>query len=316
MSAQRQSAARRGRVIIGVVTAVVLGAVFFTAFTTVTRMSADGADGKERMAYFADWNTANRGYTIKDFEESGAAARLTRMLWAFGDVNKDGRCHISPDADQPWEIYQRRYKAEDSVDGEADTYEQPLAGSLNQLRKLQKDHPELDVSISLGGWNLSKHMSTAARTEESREEFVSSCIDLWIRGDLPELNDEPQGGEGVAAGIFDGIDLDWEWPGGSGHPDNVEHPDDKRNFTLLVQEFRRQLDELGRETGEEYALSVSMANAPEIIEASYEPEIFEHIDFATVQGYDFTGPWSETTDHHSQTYPPSGHEDDPSGDRA
>ena len=31
----------------------------------------------ERIAYFADWNTANRGYTIKDVDESGAAALLT-----------------------------------------------------------------------------------------------------------------------------------------------------------------------------------------------------------------------------------------------
>ncbi|WP_420160664.1 glycoside hydrolase family 18 protein [Nocardiopsis sp. CNT-189] len=316
MSAQRQSAARRGRTIIGVVTAVALGAVFFTAFTTVARMGAGGGDGRERIAYFADWNTANRGYTVKDVRDSGAAARLTRVLWAFGDVDEEGRCFISPDADQPWEIYQRRYKAEASVDGEADTYEQPLAGSLNQMRKLQQEYPELSVSISLGGWNLSKHMSTAARTEESRREFASSCIDLWIRGNLPKLNDEPQGGEGAAAGIFDGIDLDWEWPGGSGHPDNVEHPDDKRNFTLLVQEFRRQLDALGEETGEEYSLSVSMANVPEIIEASYEPEIFDDVDFATVQGYDFTGPWSETTDHHSQLYSVEGHEGDLSGDRA
>ncbi|WP_020380467.1 glycoside hydrolase family 18 protein [Nocardiopsis chromatogenes] len=320
MSAQRQTAPRKGRVLIGVVAAVSLGALFFGAFTRVVDYAPSswsvGGNGLHRLAYFADWNTANRGYSIKDMRDSGAAERLTRVMWAFGEVSDEGRCFIDPEADQPWEIYQRRYEAGESVDGAADDYEQALAGSLNQLRKLREEEPSLSASISIGGWNTSTYFSEAVRTEESRREFVSSCIDLWIRGDLPRLNDEPQGGPGAAAGVFDGIDLDWEWPGGSGHPDNVEHPDDPRNFTLVVQEFRRQLDALEEETGEEYALSVSLANDAEIIDASYEPEVFEPIDFATVQGYDFTGSWSSTTDHHSQLYAPSGDEGDPSSDRA
>jgi len=270
----------------------------------------------ERIAYFADWNTANRGYTIKDVDESGAAALLDRLIWAFGDVSEDGLCHIPAEADQPWQIFQRRYEAAESVDGQADTYEQPLAGSLNQLRKLQQKYPDLRASISLGGWNWSTYFSEAVRTQESRERFVASCIDLWLRGNLPRLEGEPQGGEGVAAGIFDGIDLDWEWPGGNGHPDNVEHPDDKRNFTLVVQEFRAQLDALERETGREYTLSASLSHDPKIMRDSYEPEVFDYLDFATVQGYDFTGSWRDITGHHAQLYAPDQDPDQPSVDRA
>ncbi|KUP95252.1 glycosyl hydrolase [Thermobifida cellulosilytica TB100] len=270
----------------------------------------------ERMAYFADWNTANRGYTVKDVDTSGAAAHLDRLIWAFGDVSEDGLCHVPPGADQPWQIFQRRYTAEQSVDGRADRYEQPLAGSLNQLRKLREKHPHLRTSISLGGWNWSRYFSEAVRTEESRERFVASCIDLWLRGNLPKLAGEPQGGEGVAAGIFDGIDLDWEWPGGRGHPDNVEHPDDRRNFTLAVIEFREQLDALERETGREYTLSASLSNDPQTMRDSYEPEVFAYLDFATVQGYDLTGAWRGTTGHHAQLYAPEQEPDQPSVDRA
>ncbi|NYI95379.1 chitinase [Streptomonospora nanhaiensis] len=260
----------------------------------------------QRIAYFADWNTANRGYRIKDVADSGAADRLTRLMWAFGEISPEGRCHIPVAGSRAWEVYQRRYSAEDSVDGRADTYEQPLAGGLNQLRKLRESHPSLGASISLGGWNTSTHFSTAARTEESRREFVRSCVDLWLRGDLPVADGEPQGGAGAAAGVFDGVDLDWEWPGGDGHPDNTEHPADRRNFTLLVAEFRRQLDALAEETGREYTLSVSLAGDEERMRESYEPEAFGPVDFATVQGYDLTGPWSQTTGHHSQLYTPRG----------
>ncbi|MEY9213295.1 glycoside hydrolase family 18 protein [Thermobifida halotolerans] len=308
-------ARRRPTALTWVAVLLAVGVALLGGVVAVTTGGPRNAPPMQSMAYFADWNTANRGYSIKDVDDSGAAARLDRLIWAFGDVSDEGLCHVPPDADQPWQIFQRRYSAEESVDGQADAYEQPLAGSLNQLRKLQEKYPGLRASISLGGWNWSTHFSEAVRTEESRERFVASCVDLWLRGNLPRLEGEPQGGEGVAAGIFDGIDLDWEWPGGNGHPDNVEHPDDRRNFTLVVAEFREQLDALGRETGQHYTLSASLTHDEQIMRDSYEPEVFEHLDFAVVQGYDFTGSWAETTGHHSQLYAPEDGPDQTSVDR-
>ncbi|GHD14843.1 glycoside hydrolase family 18 protein [Nocardiopsis kunsanensis] len=270
----------------------------------------------ERLGYFADWNVANRDFTVKDLEDNGAAEHLTRLMWAFGDISPEGTCHVPEDNhDQPWELYQRRYEAGESVDGQADTYEQGLAGSLNQLRLLRERHPHLGASLSLGGWNWSTHFSDAARTPDSRAAFVSSCLDLWLRGDLPEYGDEPQGGPGVARGVFDGIDLDWEWPGGQGHEDNVVHPDDAANFTLLVAEFREQLDGLSAQTGRDYTLSVSLPAGEEHSQA-YDGELFDLIDFATVQGYDFSGPWSATTGFHSNLYAPEHAPDANSADAA
>ncbi|MFC4560918.1 glycoside hydrolase family 18 protein [Nocardiopsis mangrovi] len=297
---------------------VAIAALLVTAFAVIADTGEDrpAGDGPLRIAYFADWNVANRGYTVKDIGDSGAAARLDRILWAFGNIGADGRCRVSAADGQPWELYQRRYPAGESVGGLGDDYEQPLAGSLHQLRLLRERTPGLGASISLGGWNWSRYFSEAVRTEESRAALVSSCIDLWLRGDLPRLDGEPQGGPGVAAGVFDGIDLDWEWPGGGGNPHNTAHPDDRRNFTLVAAEFRRQLDALAAETGERYTLSVSLANAEGLIPSSYEPELFDAVDFATVQGYDFTGSWSDTTSPHSQLYAPDDAPDDASVDRA
>ena len=72
------------------------------------------------------------------------------------------------------------------------------------------------------------------------KKFVSSCIDIYIKGNLPKA--DGAGGPGAAAGVFDGIDLDWEYPASEGNTGNVVRPEDTRNFTLLVEEFRRQLD--------------------------------------------------------------------------
>jgi chitinase len=260
------------------------------------------ANRPQRIGYFADWNVANRDFTIKNLADSGAPARLDRLMWAFGDVSEDGLCHVPGDPDQSWELYQRRYSAQESVDGRADDYGQELAGSLHQLRLLQGEHPDLRASLSLGGWNWSRYFSTAARTEESRREFVTSCVDLWLRGDLPVRDDEPQGGEGAAAGVFDGIDLDWEWPGSEGHPDNTVRPEDRENFTALVQEFRDQLDDLEDETGRDYELTAFVPADPDKVEAGYEiPQIMPNLDFLTVQGYDFHGAWDAEgpTNHQS-----------------
>jgi chitinase len=290
---------------------IIVGAALAAAVLILGVLVAVGGSRLERIGYYADWNAANRGFTVGELHDNGAAEHLTRLMWAFGHISPDGLCDIPQGGhDQPWELYQRRYDADESVSGEADAYDRRLAGGLNQLRQLRELYPELGASLSLGGWNWSTHFSEAARTEESRAAFVSSCVDLWLRGDLPVMGDEPQGGEGAAAGVFDGIDLDWEWPGGDGHPDNTEHADDPANFTLLVAEFRRQLDELEDETGQEYTLSVSLPGAAGRAEA-YESEVFEHVDFATVQGYDFAGPWMERTAHHSNLYAP---ESDPGAD--
>jgi chitinase len=260
------------------------------------------------VGYFIQWGIYGRSFFVKNLETSGTAAKLTHINYAFANVGEDGRCFEANIAGQgdAWADYQRPVGAEESVDGVADAPEQALKGSFNQLRKLKARHPKLKVMISLGGWTWSKWFSDAALTKASREAFVASCIDLFIKGNLPQLG-SVEGGPGSAAGVFDGIDLDWEWPGSEGNVGNVIRPEDKQNFTKLVAEFRRQLDAHGRKVRKHYELSAFLPAAPAKMDAGFEGrKIFRDLDFATVQGYDFHGTWEPTTNHQSALFEPRG----------
>ncbi|MEW2925285.1 glycosyl hydrolase family 18 protein, partial [Pseudomonas juntendi] len=92
--------------------------------------------------------------------------------------------------------------------GSADTWDQPLRGNWNQLKQLKAKYPGMKVLISLGGWTWSRGFSSAARPE-NRQAFVASCIDAYIKGNLPVT--DGAGGAGAALGVFDGIDIDWEY---------------------------------------------------------------------------------------------------------
>jgi len=114
------------------------------------------------------------------------------------------------------------------TDGVCDPSSVPAA-DVTALRALKAAHPKLKVSISIGGWGA-PGFSDAALTDASRKKFVSSCMDLYF---------------GAYKGAFDGVDIDWEFPVSGGPSDITDRPEDKANATLLVAEFRREMDALG-----------------------------------------------------------------------
>ncbi|WP_343319025.1 glycosyl hydrolase family 18 protein [Arthrobacter sp. TMP15] len=281
-------------------------------------------NGYRNVGYFAQWGVYGRAFQAKQLDVSGTAKDLTHINYSFGNINNQSlTCFMankaqgtgpngSDGAGDAWADFGMGYAADKSVSGKADTWDQPLAGSFNQLKQLKAKNPKLKVMISLGGWTWSKNFSKAAATEQSRQKLVSSCIDLYIKGNLP--NFEGRGGPGAAAGIFDGIDIDWEWPGtNSGLEGNgVDTVNDRANFKALLAEFRKQLDAYGTTNGKKYVLSAFLPANPEDIDAGgwNDPANFKSLDFGNIQGYDLHGAWNPTlTGHQANLY------DDPADPR-
>jgi chitinase len=265
----------------------------------------DHHHGRERprlVGYFIEWGIYGAGYFVKNVLTSGSAERLTHINYAFANVapasGSDPRvvCQIA----DSWADYVRPATADDAVDGVAELYdERTLHGNFNQLKKLKAMFPRLKVFMSLGGFTFSGHFSDASLTDESRRTLVTSCVDMFIHGQLPAVS--PGGPTVDASGLFDGLDIDWEWPGNC-IAGCASRPEDTQNFTLLLREFRRQLDAAGRKTGKHYELSTFMPAGVPNIDNMEVARVARLVDFMTLQGYDLHGGWESRTNFQSALF--------------
>jgi chitinase len=266
---------------------------------------APGTGSPTVLGYFTQWGIYGRNYHVKNIESSGSAAQLTHINYAFGNV-RNNRCEVG--VNQPsnegsgvggdaYADYGKAYDAAGSVSGIADTWSQPLRGNWNQLRQLKAKYPKLKLLISLGGWTWSRGFSSAARPE-NRQAFVASCIDAYIKGNVPVV--DGAGGPGAALGVFDGIDIDWEYPAACGL--SCGGSEDTANFTALLAEFRRQLNAVRPGL----LLTVAVGAGVDKIRGTDPAAYAQSLDFINVMTYDFHGGWESRTGFHSALYAPDG----------
>lgn len=258
------------------------------------KKSAPAHSRKIAMGFFEQWSIYGRGFSLAQADQEGEVKNLTDLVYAFGGVLPAQGATTTPDAASnpvtcqsvdAWADYQTPYLAD--VNGGNPVGNNGLAGNFQQLRELKAKYPGLRPIMSLGGYTGSKFFSDAAATRESRQAFVASCIDTFVKGNLPGLT------PGAAAGIFDGFDLDWEYPANNnGAAGNHYSPDDTRNYTLLAAEFRRQMDALGHQNGATYRLTtempVGLPNAKDLDIAG----LARYVDDEVLMDYDFQGPWT------------------------
>ncbi len=234
-----------------------------------TALAEDGH--KVVGGYFEEWSIYFANFNIANLQANGVADKLTHLDYAFGGVSDTG-CFIA----DSWADYQTPYLP--TITG---PYTGPLYGNFAALLQLKQLHPNLKVLISLAG---APGFSAAAATDASRQAFVASCVDLFIKGNVaPGIS---------AAGVFDGIDVDWEFPSAS----------DTANVTLLMREFRKQLNALGRANHQHYLLTMFGPAGQQNFSNIELAKVGRTLDYYNVQGYDFHGTWETTTNHASPLF--------------
>jgi chitinase len=269
---QNQSLLRAGK-------AVATLALLMLASTSFSVAEGD-SNSKILGGYFEEWSIYYAGYNIANLQQNGVADKLTHLMYAFANVTTtpSPACAIA----DSWADYQTPYLP--SVSGAP--YSGPMYGNFAAIQQLKQLHPSLKVLMSIGGASAANTaaFSAAAGTVAGRQALASSCISMFVQGNIAS---------GITApGLFDGFNIDWEFPAAS----------DTQNFTALLKEFRRQLDALGKSTGKQYVMSFDgPAGSQNYINIDLK-HAAEQVDFITVDGYNYAGSWDTQTNHASPLF--------------
>jgi len=236
--------------------------------------------GKILGGYFEEWSIYYAGYNIANLQQNGVADKLSHLIYAFADVTTTPApaCAIA----DSWADYQSPYLP--SVSGVA--YPGPLYGNFAAIQQLKQLHPQLKVLMSIGGasaTNLAGFVS-ASSTEAGRQALASSCISMFVEGNIaPGI---------TAPGLFDGFNIDWEFPTAT----------DTTNFTALLAEFRKQLNTLSKTTGKQYVMTFDgPAGSQNYVNINLK-QAAEQVDFITIDGYNYAGSWDTQTNDASPLF--------------
>ncbi|NEA48914.1 glycoside hydrolase family 18 chitinase [Streptomyces sp. SID10815] len=216
---------------------------------------------KVKLGYFTEWGIYGRNYNVKNLVTSGSAAKITHINYAFGNVT-GGKCAIG----DSYADYDKAFTADQSVSGVADTWDQPLRGNFNQLRELKAKYPNIKILWSFGGWTWSGGFGDAAKNPAA---FAQSCYDLVH---------DPRW-----ADVFDGIDIDWEYPNDCGLTCDTSGPDAFKNLMAALR----------AKFGKELVTAATTADGSDggKIDHTDYAGASQYVDWYNVMTYDFFGAW-------------------------
>jgi len=240
--------------------------------------------------WYEEWSTYYANYNVSDLQNSGMVPSLTHVIYAFATPTATG-CQLA-------DTYADYQKAVPLLAG-APALPTGLAGNFGGLWQLKQLHPNLKILLSVGGWNPPTNnnaFQSASASAASRQAFVSSCINTFIKGNFASGLTVPN--------LFDGFDIDWEFPNAS----------ESAGFTALLTEFRNELTTLTGTTGKTYQLVADLsagASTPGAgvnsgNDGGYDtidiPGVSAQLDYMNVDGYNYSGDWTLATDEASPLY--------------
>ena len=201
------------------------------------------------VGYFPEWGVYHQPwYDVKSIVESGAADGLTIINYAFVVPAPAANGTVVCKLDDPVAAYQQLYSSDRSVrwhlrharESSARPLQSAATAQVVSIQTSRSWRPWV-AGLDRPGSPMRRRRLRLARRSSRRAWSCSSMVTCLLGNGA--------GGPGAAEGIFDGFDLDWEYPVAGGVQGTHHRSGDGDNFTLLLQEFRRQFAARGRDDG-------------------------------------------------------------------
>jgi len=242
--------------------------------------------GKTIVAYYASWQLYDRNALAKPTNLKHS--KVTRYNFAFFQTNVNGDIWGTDDYADPISLYgEVNWSWWPGAGGGYCSFILPGQPPTCQGHKYetgliyQAHKAGVEVYPSIGGWTLSNAFPAMAKDPTARKAFASNCVKLIETYD------------------FDGIDIDWEYPG---YADHMGTPEDKQNYNLLLQDIRTALDELGARKGRFYGLTAALPCGPDHLKNIDIGVVSKLLSELNLMTYDFYGAWDKKTGPNSPLY--------------
>ena len=175
------------------------------------------------------------------------ATGFTHLIYAFAGIDNVGRIEKMAESDE---------------------------ARFVEFNNLKGKHPNLKTMIAVGGWAFNdppteKRFTNMASSQQNRRNFINSVLEFLRKYK------------------FDGLDIDWEYPGA---PDRGGRPEDFRNYVDLVKELRAAFNS----APEKFLLTMAVPLSNWYLRHFDVTELAKHLDWFNVMSYDIHGVWDAT----------------------
>lgn len=248
--------------------------LFFVLIFLPTRIDAN----IKVFAEYPSWATLNNNYHIHQLP----VEKITHLIYNHANITEEGNISLG----------YAYYDIMNSYPG--DSYQDVnYKGSFNQLRLMKESNPHLKSIIALGGWDHSQNYPKVAASAKKRKQFIQSALAF------------------VKKYQFDGILIDWRYPGVKLYNIPDSGSEDYKNLAKLITELKEAI----KTEAPNLSLSVIALPRTSALDKWLFDSIKDDIDYLILAAFELAGAWVPYSTHASPLYlvksnhPKAGEED-------